>query len=157
MVNQNTGSMPHGSLEIILQKFGEPDDRIVLSLSGGAAGRRLATLISMWEYVRRYMTVGPWFDEAGRKTDQINPFIEKTLKEGRVSFLDYERSNREYLAQERREGNGISGTAVFLWRSEEHTSELQSRPHLVCRLLLEKKKKKKKQECNNHKQILSRD
>src|SRR5690625_7706170 len=27
------------------------------------------------------------------------------------------------------------------WRSEEHTSELQSRGHLVCRLLLEKKKK----------------
>src|SRR2546422_6791734 len=31
-------------------------------------------------------------------------------------------------------------------RSEEHTSELQSRLHLVCRLLLEKKKKKKKEE-----------
>src|SRR5690554_7160585 len=30
----------------------------------------------------------------------------------------------------------------LIWmRSEEHTSELQSRPHLVCRLLLEKKKK----------------
>src|SRR5690625_5993314 len=29
-------------------------------------------------------------------------------------------------------------------RSEEHTSELQSRGHLVCRLLLEKKKKKKR-------------
>src|SRR5690625_5444822 len=29
-----------------------------------------------------------------------------------------------------------------LTRSEEHTSELQSRGHLVCRLLLEKKKKK---------------
>src|SRR5439155_21939109 len=29
-------------------------------------------------------------------------------------------------------------------RSEEHTSELQSRGHLVCRLLLEKKKKKRK-------------
>src|SRR5690625_6535473 len=28
----------------------------------------------------------------------------------------------------------------FIWRSEEHTSELQSRGHLVCRLLLEKKK-----------------
>src|SRR6266498_4228049 len=28
-------------------------------------------------------------------------------------------------------------------RSEEHTSELQSRPHLVCRLLLEKKKNKR--------------
>src|SRR5687768_18175438 len=32
-----------------------------------------------------------------------------------------------------------------IWsRSEEHTSELQSRLHLVCRLLLEKKKKKKR-------------
>src|SRR5689334_23856387 len=31
-----------------------------------------------------------------------------------------------------------------LSRSEEHTSELQSQFHLVCRLLLEKKKKKKK-------------
>src|SRR3989449_7906100 len=30
-------------------------------------------------------------------------------------------------------------------RSEEHTSELQSRLHLVCRLLLEKKKKRKSQ------------
>src|SRR3712207_7984920 len=33
---------------------------------------------------------------------------------------------------------GSAGTAV---RSEEHTSELQSRQYLVCRLLLEKKKK----------------
>src|SRR3989442_11102086 len=31
---------------------------------------------------------------------------------------------------------------IFPMRSEEHTSELQSRPHLVCRLLLEKKKRK---------------
>src|SRR2546429_7358937 len=30
--------------------------------------------------------------------------------------------------------------SVWLWRSEEHTSELQSRLHLVCRLLLDKKK-----------------
>src|SRR2546422_8326988 len=33
----------------------------------------------------------------------------------------------------------------LLERSEEHTSELQSRLHLVCRLLLEKKKKKTRQ------------
>src|SRR2546422_7083926 len=32
---------------------------------------------------------------------------------------------------------------MLIRRSEEHTSELQSRLHLVCRLLLEKKKKKK--------------
>src|SRR5690554_7377031 len=34
------------------------------------------------------------------------------------------------------------------FRSEEHTSELQSRPHLVCRLLLEKKKKTKRHNMN---------
>src|SRR5437870_9746291 len=37
-------------------------------------------------------------------------------------------------------------TALSRPRSEEHTSELQSRGHLVCRLLLEKKKKKTKEE-----------
>src|SRR2546421_8373272 len=35
-------------------------------------------------------------------------------------------------------------------RSEEHTSELQSRSDLVCRLLLEKKKKKKKKKIHVH-------
>src|SRR2546422_5346384 len=39
-------------------------------------------------------------------------------------------------------------------RSEEHTSELQSRLHLVCRLLLEKKKKKhKKNTMYNNKRL----
>src|SRR2546429_2226436 len=44
-------------------------------------------------------------------------------------------------------GAGTAGTAgdyvrfLQMMRSEEHTSELQSRLHLVCRLLLEKKKK----------------
>src|SRR5690349_24203031 len=38
-------------------------------------------------------------------------------------------------------------------RSEEHTSELQSRRDLVCRLLLEKKKKKKHNNKNTHKQL----
>src|SRR5207344_3565599 len=33
-----------------------------------------------------------------------------------------------------------SGYRALCRRSEEHTSELQSRPHLVCRLLLEQKK-----------------
>src|SRR5690554_7401583 len=32
-----------------------------------------------------------------------------------------------------------AGWKINMTRSEEHTSELQSRPHLVCRLLLEKK------------------
>src|SRR2546422_7845010 len=54
------------------------------------------------------------------------------------------------------EGN-VSNTKLFYTydaetvqeRSEEHTSELQSRLHLVCRLLLEKKKKNKKKQHTN--------
>src|SRR2546422_7890326 len=49
----------------------------------------------------------------------------------------YQRLERRFGTTARRTASG-----VFL-RSEEHTSELQSRLHLVCRLLLEKKKKKK--------------
>src|SRR5256884_5220513 len=37
-------------------------------------------------------------------------------------------------------GTGFDGIGTGVGRSEEHTSELQSRLHLVCRLLLEKKK-----------------
>src|SRR2546429_7324738 len=37
---------------------------------------------------------------------------------------------------------GLGESRVRVLRSEEHTSELQSRLHLVCRLLLEKKKNK---------------
>src|SRR3989442_4790087 len=43
-----------------------------------------------------------------------------------------------------RQGNEEVGRGT---RSEEHTSELQSRPHLVCRLLLEKKKKMHERLC----------
>src|SRR3712207_7006522 len=38
-------------------------------------------------------------------------------------------------------GRAHSSCCIFDSRSEEHTSELQSRQYLVCRLLLEKKKK----------------
>src|SRR3989442_6877424 len=52
------------------------------------------------------------------------------------SGLDHERAFEH--VDERR------GEVLLLPRSEEHTSELQSRPHLVCRLLLEKKKKRRR-------------
>src|SRR2546422_7354314 len=49
-----------------------------------------------------------------------------------------------------RRGELAPGNGRPVQRSEEHTSELQSRLHLVCRLLLEKKKKKQRKniECS---------
>src|SRR5438876_1537195 len=45
------------------------------------------------------------------------------------------------LALSRQLGITLEEAKAFIKRSEEHTSELQSPVHLVCRLLLEKKKK----------------
>src|SRR5207253_9616223 len=70
-----------------------------------------------------------------------------TLRVGEHVAVEH-RLARAAVAREGDAGPGIvftrdcsTGEAV---RSEEHTSELQSRGHLVCRLLLEKKNKNKK-------------
>src|SRR5258707_1580951 len=44
-------------------------------------------------------------------------------------------------------GAMAAGSDRYSVRSEEHTSELQSRQYLVCRLLLEKKKKQDEDQC----------
>src|SRR3989442_4147965 len=59
----------------------------------------------------------------------------------------YRLHERRHLAHER---GALRDPLEPLRRSEEHTSELQSRPHLVCRLLLEKKKEQPDQEITNH-------
>src|SRR5690554_7662041 len=48
-------------------------------------------------------------------------------------FFKYYQISRKLLA------SNLMTKNIYNKRSEEHTSELQSRPHLVCRLLLEKK------------------
>src|SRR5690554_7105581 len=73
---------------------------------------------------------------------------EKDLKKVKVALTLLE---DEGLGTDRKVGQGQFSFEIVPFkkphwsgkRSEEHTSELQSRPHLVCRLLLEKKKKKK--------------
>src|SRR5258708_28784744 len=66
---------------------------------------------------------------------------ESTTVGGRL-FIDF-----SYIDQKSDNGTGAvktdaSGVGTDVKRSEEHTSELQSPDHLVCRLLLEKKKNK---------------
>src|SRR5689334_24129459 len=65
--------------------------------------------------------------------------------------VDPHPADREHRGQRHRDHgdeNG-DGTTEGGARSEEHTSELQSQFHLVCRLLLEKKNKKNKNKKHN--------
>src|SRR5438876_4239875 len=65
-----------------------------------------------------------------------------------AAIFSFARSARGHIPQEAFIGIAYavaSATAILLMRSEEHTSELQSPVHLVCRLLLEKKKQYKLQ------------
>src|SRR3989442_7565800 len=67
----------------------------------------------------------------------------RDLEAGALGGGENEGERGEVHGRSCEEGGGASGkaaTPVAPVRSEEHTSELQSRPHLVCRLLLEKKK-----------------
>src|SRR5690625_6962016 len=83
-------------------------------------------------------------------TDYFSPDIIDTVAENMENFIKIGGNTLDtahiYLG-------GKSEEAIGIWmeenkrrddiRSEEHTSELQSRGHLVCRLLLEKKKRNK--------------
>src|SRR2546429_5066991 len=54
---------------------------------------------------------------------------------------------RAAILTENAQNPTVGGVELGLCRLEEHTSELQSRLHLVCRLLLEKKKKHVTRRC----------
>src|SRR5690348_18015009 len=76
----------------------------------------------------------------------------------KVLLLPKDPNDEKNVIVEIRAGTGGDEATLFAAeifrmynRSEEHTSELQSPVHLVCRLLLEKKKTKtNKQTCSNH-------
>src|SRR5205809_5140987 len=64
--------------------------------------------------------------------------VQMVLADGKVLFQNQEVAF--VVATDRYAADDGVSKVVVEYRSEEHTSELQSRLHLVCRLLLEKKK-----------------
>src|SRR3712207_7463247 len=66
----------------------------------------------------------------------------------RAAAAPHRAGERRLRAQGPRLERGRAARAGGLGRSEEHTSELQSRQYLVCRLLLEKKKKSRTDSCS---------
>src|SRR5690606_40390271 len=81
----------------------------------------------------------------GRLDTLLNPKVLAELDEHGTTFLDWRTPRRlDMMTSQRRPVvKEMSPPGLVYLRSEEHTSELQSRENLVCRLLLEKKKKKK--------------
>src|SRR5690625_2953822 len=76
--------------------------------------------------------------------EAIEPIADRLRDSGRDQRESSDRSLLG-LADETARAAGLAGAMERIEpRSEEHTSELQSRGHLVCRLLLEKKKARKK-------------
>src|SRR5438876_8330811 len=74
-----------------------------------------------------------------RLADHIIVFMERPLSLLALCGVDHEGSERK---RQQAAALQIRYGIYETMRSEEHTSELQSPVHLVCRLLLEKKKKK---------------
>src|SRR3712207_7190165 len=68
------------------------------------------------------------------KTGPLKEVTSPLREHDKANFAKYSEAKTVY-DQSKREDRNFNG------RSEEHTSELQSRQYLVCRLLLEKKKK----------------
>src|SRR2546422_8589106 len=90
--------------------------------SSGSPSRCMATRLTMRSYIGESFAFGPMMP--GAITLQV------TLERAPSRATDLAKPT-----------SPIFVVAYAVWRSEEHTSELQSRLHLVCRLLLEKKKK----------------
>src|SRR5690625_2740509 len=93
-----------------------------------------------------FTTSTPFFSNGDRAffgiTGDTNDFGSNSQPSG---LKPYEGFLGNYLTGMRLNGLGADLPITITWenldRSEEHTSELQSRGHLVCRLLLEKKNK----------------
>src|SRR5258708_21795100 len=92
-----------------------------------------------------------------RRPPRSTLFPYTTLFRSRPIHGHSRRRDRQRRAPLDRARSRFLGHESAVGRSEEHTSELQSPDHLVCRLLLEKKKKKTKKERRENRCKLSRE
>src|SRR2546425_11078730 len=118
--------------------FREPS----VNLGVGAAANRPPHLVG--DRLLRYVGIAPGTREAHALTHL--DFAKAAAVYGRVGGFAHLATLVKRLEASRPgallldAGDTWQGSATALWRSEEHTSELQSLAYLVCRLLLEKKK-----------------
>src|SRR5690554_2816772 len=132
-----------------------------MNLNENQSNQQEVEMFDIKQVLERYMRHWKWFALS------IFTFLAMVFIYLKVTIPVYNTSAK-LLVEDKKSGGGSGELAVFsdlglfsntsslaneveilksrtlierVVRSEEHTSELQSRPHLVCRLLLEKKKK----------------
>src|SRR3712207_8419763 len=89
-----------------------------------------STLFPYTTLFRSHFTVGPHFEPNGNWEERLSDLSRRGLLRSYILFA--------------------GDRACAFVRSEEHTSELQSRQYLVCRLLLEKKKQQQSSTATLH-------
>src|SRR5690554_719462 len=95
--------------------------------------------LSLEEFAKKHYTL---YEEKHELTDStiLNKIYYSPQNNGRAKFVCFTENNYtfESLPFEVNQpiSDSVNNSKTIKLRSEEHTSELQSRPHLVCRLLL---------------------
>src|SRR5699024_12188209 len=113
------------------------------------------------QFMKHFMTLNEFYDkelinlmELAIDYKGVNPQINQQLFAANLFFEASTRTKMSFMVAQKKLGLEMLdfNKDFSSVRSEEHTSELQSRFDLVCRLLLEKKKKKKiKRDQNRYK------
>src|SRR2546422_5220859 len=99
-----------------------------------AKRRILVYCLACFACLTAWLALATWVPAAAQTTDKTSAQPESAPHE-QVDAA-YQRGMK--LLQEKRYNDALEQFRLVEQRSEEHTSELQSRLHLVCRLLLEK-------------------
>src|SRR5207253_6209073 len=116
-------------------------------VAAATSARHLGKQQAALEYWQRAIAVNPGSIEYHAQLANVYADLKewsKALDECRLVLRRYPANIEVRIVMVRRQlenGDAKAARSEFDQRSEEHTSELQSRGHLVCRLLLEKKKK----------------
>ena len=114
-VNQYAGSMTHANLDLILHRFGDPEDCIALNIGGHTSGKHVETLAPLWEYLRAYMNEGPWFDEHGKHTAQKSSFMVEQLNKSGFTMRDELKNAKQRLAEAKQKKERVGAARGALW------------------------------------------
>src|SRR5690625_3850983 len=160
-IKEHGGSHPLPEIETFAKTLGnigvdEQTTVIIYSDENDMFSARMWWLLHYLGHTQMYMLTGgyqAWVAAGNKVTKDISVPIPKTyepnvLTEATVDMSDVKnklQASTAILIDSRAKDRYLGKVEpLYKKRSEEHTSELQSRGHLVCRLLLEKKKKKNK-------------